>query len=133
MGYGPDNSKELIANQIGWVRVPCGHRAEFHFASEAHYENAICIYPQHSDHKLAERGNYNRSLNDFSTPENNSNQDVWYRVTGWHKNSPPHGSYPWVVSSIKNDSPASNLYEFGFEDAGGEDYDDMKCTVNIVQ
>lgn len=133
MGFGPDNSNELNANQIGWVRVPYGYRAEMHFASDALYENAICIYPQYSDQKLGERGNYNRSLNDYSTPENNSNQDVWYRVTGWHKSSPPNGSNPWIVSSIKVDSPATDQYKFGFEDIGGEDYDDMQCTVNIVQ
>ncbi|AJE78209.1 MULTISPECIES: hypothetical protein [Bacillus] len=132
MGYGPDNNKELIPSQIGWVKVPCGQRAEFHFSSNAAFENAICIYPYNSEKKLAERGNYDRKLNDFSTPENNSHKEEWYQVTGWHKNSPPDGDKPWIMSALKFDY-ANNEYNFGFEDSGGEDYDDMACTVNIVQ
>ncbi|QHZ46484.1 hypothetical protein [Bacillus sp. NSP9.1] len=132
MCYGPDNTKELISNQIGWVKVPCGFRAQFRFSSDAHFENAICIYPQNSDRKLVERGNYNRSLNDWATPENNTAQDEWYRVTGWHKSSPPSASKPWIMSAIRNESNA-NQYIFGFEDAGGEEYDDMRCYVDIVQ
>ncbi|MDA2267064.1 hypothetical protein PDN28_14250 [Bacillus cereus] len=133
MAYGPDNSNGLIRNQVGWVKVPSGYRARFTYGSNAAWENAACIYPQDSDNKLAEAGNYSRRLDiPYETNTNHTGNDIWYMVTGWHKQGRPDGGLPWVQSAVTtlNSNPDSPSY--GFEDSGGQDYDDMVVNVDIL-
>lgn len=133
MGFGPDNNKpSVLDNQVGVVDVPHGKRAEFKFSSNASFENAVCIYPQFGDTKIHEAGNFNRSLATFSTPENNSGHVQQFKVTGWHKPGRPSGSLPWLQSSMKIIQNDLSKRRFGFEDQGGEDYDDIMVTVDIV-
>jgi hypothetical protein len=135
VAYGPDNSLNLNDNQVAWVKVPRGRRAEFTFSSDAAWENAICLYPQNSDQKIIEKGNNNgRNLTSFATPENNTNSDQWYRVTGWHKQTPGSGRFPWIQSpfmTLINDNNETHL-KYGFEDAGDGDYNDIATDIHVV-
>lgn len=132
MAYGPDNSHSLIRQQVGWVKVPSGNRAKFTFSSNAAFENAACIYPQDSDNKLFEAGNNPRRLDiPFTTNTNHSGGDVWYMVTGWHKQGPPNGRLPWIQSPVLTLNSNPDSLSFGFEDSGGEDFDDMIVNVEI--
>lgn|GEM_PF-1506676 len=135
MPYGPDNKNQLFDNQIAWIKVPPGCRAEFSFSSNAAWENAVCIYSQNSVDKLVEKGNsHGRNLNEYATPENNTHQDTLYRVTGWHKEGSDEPRYPWIQSGFRtliNENNARVL-TYGFEDSGGSDYDDMIVSVKIV-
>ncbi|HDR7646154.1 TPA: hypothetical protein QCX74_003352 [Bacillus mycoides] len=133
MAYGPDNLNSLNRQQVGWVKVPSGYRAKFTYSANAAFENAACIYPQDSDDKLAEAGNYARHLDiPYETNTNHSGNDIWYMVTGWHKQDKPNGSLPWIQSAVAtlNSNPASLSY--GFEDSGGQDFDDMIVNVDIL-
>lgn len=135
MAYGPDNSKPLNEHQIGWIKVPPGRRAKFTFSSNAYWENAACIYPESSAEKIYEAGNYDRTPNmqkGFITNLNNSSTEESYRVTGWHKQDKPNHRLPWIQSSIKRLDPHQISLSYGFEDAGGDDYDDMIVNVEII-
>lgn len=133
MGFGPDRSNPLMNNQVGKVIVPPGKRANFTFSADANWENAVCIYPEGSEALLVEKGNYRRSLSDFSTPENNTGINQSFIVSGWHKRGEPSGSLPWIQSALQ-ERPNSGGHDlnFGFEDAGDGDYNDMHVTVDIV-
>lgn len=137
MGFGPDNSKpEPNFNQVGWVEVPHEHRAHFSFSSSANWENAVCIYPEHGDHKLWEAGNHRRSLAPFNTEKNNTGQVQKFRVTGWHKIGPfPQSGRPWHLSNMKTDVDgldSATLNTFGFQDQNHGFWKNMFVTVNIV-
>lgn len=97
MGFDPDRSNPLMNNQVGKV-VPPGKRANFTFSADANWENAVCIYPEGSEALLIEKGNYRRSLSDFSTPENNTGINQSFVVSGWHKRGEPSGSLLWIQS-----------------------------------
>lgn len=134
MGFGPDGSiPSLINNQVGRVIVPNGKRAVFNFASDANWENSVCIYPEGSEQLLVEAGNYRRPLSTFTIPENNTGGNTSYIVTGWHKQGESSGRRPWIQSTmLEHPYMDGHTYNFGFEDAGDGDFNDMYVTVDII-
>lgn len=130
--FGPDNQRVLDMEQTYTVWVRPGGRLRFRFSFEAYHENATLIYTEDTLEKVAERGNYFRSDDDWEL-QNNSGADAGFVITGWHKNSPPSSEYvPWYQSRIKVFVQSDKVVSVGFEDIPTDaDFNDAVVTVNI--
>jgi hypothetical protein len=124
MGYGPDNNSELRFPWAIIVEVPHGKEVHMEFSFNAYWENAVCVYELPALTKVAERGNYGRSSQRWTTPKNTQASFAKYLVTGWHKNSPPDGGQPWHQSPGRVQVEQSTLRVIGFEDSSDGDYND---------
>jgi hypothetical protein len=132
MGYGPDNDNELIFGHALLIVVPPGATARVSFAFQVARHNAIIIYRADDLSRLAERGNYGRSVDEWASPRNDNGRPRTYLVTGWHKHVGPDGAQPWLQSTGRQvlASPTGPIH--GFEDPSDADYNDAVAIVRVV-
>ena len=129
--FGPDNRRVLDMEQTYTVWVRPGGNLRFRFSFEAFHENATLIYTEDALEKVAERGNYLRSDNDWEF-QNNSGADAGFVITGWHKDTLPYDSLAWYQSRIKVFVQNDKVVSVGFEDVPSDsDFNDAVVTVNI--
>uniref|UniRef100_A0AAU7YPG5 Uncharacterized protein n=1 Tax=Bacillus phage PHBA67-T TaxID=3233536 RepID=A0AAU7YPG5_9CAUD len=122
--------------QKSWrLLIKPGTSTRIVFRMNANYENAVIIYryngPISISGPVAVRGNYGRSLDDYYIDTSEETGDVEYYLTGWHKNSPPDDSKPWIQSCIKFKGILSPRLEklFGFEDTRNWQFDAVTVKV----
>lgn len=126
MPFGPDNNLEMDFTRTYALVVPPQQRAIIDFSSQAAWENAVCIYQLgQADNKIAERGNYSRTLARWDSGVNTGLGNITFLISGWHKNSPPAGNKPWYQSPGKVVLQTALDVVFGFEDGADGDYNDI--------
>ena len=129
--FGPDNKRVLDMDQTHTVWVRPGGHLRFRFSFEGYHENATLIYTADTLEKVAERGNYSRSDDDWEF-ENSSAADAGFVITGWHKDTIPGSSTAWYQSRIKVFVQSDKVVSVGFEDIPTDaDFNDAVVTVNI--
>jgi len=94
--YGPAGDLPIGTNYFRFIH-PAGSRTVVSFDVPAWNEFAIDIYPSTAldgpgVEKLAERGNYDRSRDDWTI---DYQEDFEWILTGWAKESPPDWHKPW--------------------------------------
>ena len=133
--WGPDGTLGLDEGQVYEFKVPARTRATLRFSVDAWWENACIIYPSHprESENYCERGNYARAQNNWVAPVRDD--DTYYMITGWHKDSPPRASVPWHQSKIlvNEENNSEIFHEVSFEDVhSSSGYDDLRVTVTII-
>jgi hypothetical protein len=81
---------------------------------------------------MTERGNYNRSQEEYVTDNSGSDEPLTILVTAWHKPSPPKASVPWIQSMKFKISEGDNIIIIGFND-GGNDFSFENAVVTAVK
>ena len=132
--WGPDGTLGLDEGQAYEFKVPARCRATLQFSADAWWENVCIIYPSRPrlPQKYCERGNHFRSLANWVAPVRE--EDTYYVITGWHKDSPPRAGIAWHQSKIMvhEESTSEAFHEVSFEDVhSSEGYDDLRVTVTI--
>jgi hypothetical protein len=129
--FGPDGSKQIDFGGSHTITVPPRQRLLLRFSFSARWENAIIVYSKQTLEQLAERGNYNRSLEDFITDNSGSEEPLEILITAWHKTSTPDAKVPWIQSKEFKVSNKGNATTIGFND-GGQDFSFENAMVTVV-
>lgn len=130
--FGPDDNEPLNYSMVSTISVPKGYKASFNFVSEAAWEQAICIYDSNEE-LVVEKGTYGRDMLDWETPINNAAQQVNYKVTGWHKETPHSANKDWIESPYRRFPHPDGSITIGFNDSGNDsDYNDITATYRLV-
>jgi len=120
--------RELTARLV----VPPGHAAVISTVFHAYHENAIIVYDEATLGKVWESGNYWRGgAASVRLPVNTGNSPKVYLIAGWHKDSPPDGSNPWLYSQVRITTSAGGSLTAAFEDGTDYDYNDAVATAVI--
>jgi hypothetical protein len=116
--FGPDRTKQIDFGGTHTILVPPTQRILLRFSFSAWWENAILLYSKQTLQLLAERGNYNRSRDDYITDNSGSDEPLELLVTAWHKKSPPKASASWHQSKRFKLSEGDHILIIGFNDDG---------------
>jgi hypothetical protein len=118
--YGPDGNLEINWQWSRLVRIKPKERVVYRFSFNAWFENVIIVYSiEHLD-RLAERGNYSRTTDDFEFINHEMNS-IEHIITGWHKPSPPRAKSGWLHSPKHEFQGAPKVDFVGFSDDQNSD------------
>ncbi len=132
LNIGPNG----IIPQQGWIhrlKVPSSKRMLFRFTFAAWYEHQIWICSVDTGNILVKKGNYLDTI-DWVSENNNAGQDAHLAIVGYHKESPPDGTKPWIQSPMKvrDASLDGRVTVVGFDDSGHQVFGNAIVTATML-
>jgi len=133
-----DNGPSGIVAKPDWryiAPIPQGTFLRLSFQFNALWENMIWICNANTHEKLADRGNYSRSRDQFVTDENTQfSPNFAIGLVAYHKLvSPDVGAgYPWRQSPMAILQDDGKTTVIGFNDEGGPGFNQAICAITRV-
>jgi hypothetical protein len=120
MVWNPLKDSGLTPDSSGFYTytVPATTRVSLDFSvlDGTYWENAVVVYSRQTLEPIIERGNYDRSLDQFISDNSASGSPLDLLFTAWHKNSPPDSDEPWSPSTRMKADAAANVKILGWHD-----------------